>query len=116
VGGEVRREGRHPLVHAAARPDAGRRGPAEDGHLQVGLDVPHDGCPLTEAHVEATHKEPRPGGTEDNPRYVLTKPEPDGRKIDAAVTSILCHEAAGDVTAAGLWPKPRVRREVIAMR
>jgi hypothetical protein len=75
----------------------------------------HDGCPLTEAHVEATHKEPRPGGTKDNPRYVLTKPE-DGRKIDAAVTSILCHEAAGDVTAAGLWPKPRVRREVIAMR
>jgi hypothetical protein len=73
----------------------------------------HDGCPLTEAHVEATHKEPRPGGTKDNPRYVLTKPE-DGRKIDACVTSILCHEAAGDVTAATLWPKP-VRRKLVVM-
>lgn len=62
----------------------------------------HDGCPLTEAHVAATHKQPRPGGTKENPRYVLTKPE-DGRKIDACVTAILCHEAAGDVTAAGLW-------------
>lgn len=57
----------------------------------------HDGCPFTQAHVEATHKEPRPGG-----RYVLSKPE-DGRKIDACVTSILAHEAAGDVTAAELW-------------
>lgn len=64
----------------------------------------HDGCEFTEAHVEATHKDPRPGGTKDNPRYVLTKPE-DGRKIDSAVTSILCHEAAGDVTTANAWPK-----------
>lgn len=62
----------------------------------------HDGCEVTEQHVEATHKEFRAGGTKDNPRYVLTKPD-DGRKIDACVTSILCHEAAGDVTAAGLW-------------
>jgi hypothetical protein len=62
----------------------------------------HDGCEITERHVEATHKEFRAGGTKENPRYVLTKPD-DGRKIDACVTSILCHEAAGDVTAAGLW-------------
>jgi hypothetical protein len=75
----------------------------------------HDGCQITEQHVEATHKEPRPGGTKDNPRYVLTKPE-DGRKIDVCVTSVLCHEAAGDVTAAKLWPKPRKRRTLIVMR
>jgi hypothetical protein len=75
----------------------------------------HDGCPTTEAHVEATHKLPRPGGTKDNPRYVLTKPE-DGRKIDACVTSIICHEAAGDVTAAKLWPKKAKRKLVVMTR
>jgi hypothetical protein len=74
----------------------------------------HDGCETTRAHVEATHKAPRPGGTKDNPRYVLTKPD-DGRKIDACVTSILCHEAAGDVTAAKLWPK-KTRRKLVVMR
>jgi hypothetical protein len=58
----------------------------------------HDGCEVTTAHVEATHKDPRPSN-----RYVLCKPE-DGRKIDAAVCSVLADEAAGDVTAAGLWP------------
>lgn len=73
----------------------------------------HDGCPLTEAHVEATHKRPRPGGTKENPRYVLTKPE-DGRKIDACVASILCHEAAGTVTAVKEWP--RKARKLVVMR
>jgi hypothetical protein len=76
----------------------------------------HDGCEITEAHVEATHKELRAGGTKDNPRYVLTKPE-DGRKIDACVMSILCHEAAGDVTAAGLWLSPEpVDTTVLVLR
>ena len=69
----------------------------------------HDGCPFTAAHVEATHKEPRPGN-----RYKLAKPE-DGRKIDLAVVSILAHEAAGDVTAAGLWPR-KTRRKLVVMR
>jgi hypothetical protein len=63
----------------------------------------HDGCAVTTAHVEAAHREPRPSN-----RYVLCKPE-DGRKIDAAVTSILCDEAAGDVTAGGLWPVKKSR-------
>jgi hypothetical protein len=63
----------------------------------------HDGDAIIQAHVEATHKAPRPGG-----RYVLCKPE-DGRKIDGCIASILTDEAAGDVTAAGLWPKPRNR-------
>lgn len=64
----------------------------------------HDGCPIAEAHVGAMHKLPRPGG-----RYVLTKPE-DGRKIDIGITSILVHEAAGDVTAAKAWPQPKPAR------
>jgi hypothetical protein len=38
------------------------------------------------------------------PRYILSKPG-DGRKIDLAVASTLAHEAAGDVTAAKLWPR-----------
>lgn len=70
----------------------------------------HDGCGVTTDHVGATHKLARPGN-----RYVLAKPE-DGRKIDLTVTSILCHEAAGDVTAAKLWPRPKIRRKLTVMR
>lgn len=62
----------------------------------------HDGCEITEEHITAAHKTPRP--TSDNPgRYILRKPG-DGRKIDMAIPSILAHEAWGDVTAAG-WPE-----------
>src|SRR5690606_9768733 len=57
----------------------------------------HDGCPITAAHVRNARKARRPGE-----RYVLSKPSPN-QKIDAAVTSIICHEAAGDATAANLW-------------
>src|SRR5690606_3714097 len=57
----------------------------------------HDGCPITAVHVRNARKLPRMNG-----RYVLGKPSP-SQKIDAAVTSILCHEAACDVTAANLW-------------
>ena len=61
----------------------------------------HDGCEVTERHITAAHKSPRP--TADQPgRYILRKPG-DGRKIDMAIPSILAHEAWGDVTAAG-WP------------
>jgi hypothetical protein len=35
---------------------------------------------------------------------VLGKPS-QTQKIDGAVTGILCHEAAGDVTAVKLWAK-----------
>lgn len=62
----------------------------------------HDGCEVTERHVTAAHKSPRP--TADHPgRYILRKPG-DGRKIDMAIPSILAHEAWGDVTADG-WPE-----------
>lgn len=59
----------------------------------------HDGCSITETHVGNARKAARL-----NNRYVLTKASP-GQKIDACVTSIITHEAAGDVTAAGLWKK-----------
>lgn len=57
----------------------------------------HDGCDITGQHIANARKSPRATG-----RYVLTKPG-DGRKIDMAIPSILAHEAAGDMTAAG-WP------------
>src|SRR5690606_24412642 len=77
---------------------------------KAGSTLTHDGCPIAAEHIEAVHKEARPGG-----RYKLVKPT-DGRKIDMAIVSILAHEAACDVTAAGLWPKPRAPRKLIVMR
>ncbi|MBB1153988.1 hypothetical protein [Amycolatopsis dendrobii] len=59
----------------------------------------HDGCEVTKDHMGAARKAARPSN-----RYVLTKPG-DGRKIDMAVVSVICNEAAGDVTAAKLWRK-----------
>jgi hypothetical protein len=60
----------------------------------------HDGCEDTAAHIGAARKKTPPANPQG--RYVLSKPG-DGRKIDLAVCSILCHEAAGEVTAAKLW-------------
>jgi hypothetical protein len=59
----------------------------------------HDGCPITSVHVGNTRAAARPAD-----RYVLTKAS-DPQKIDACVTSVLVHEAAGDVIAAGLAAK-----------
>lgn len=58
----------------------------------------HDGCPTTAVHVRNARKSPRP-----QERYVLAKPS-QSQKIDACVTSVICHEAAGDVAKADLWP------------
>lgn len=69
----------------------------------------HDGCATTAIHVRNARKMARPGQ-----RYVLGKPS-NKQKIDMAVTSIICHEAAGDVTAAKLWPSTK-RPKMIAMR
>lgn len=60
----------------------------------------HDGCPITESHIGNTRAATRPMD-----RYVLRKASPPHTKIDATVTSILCHEALGDVIAAGLAEK-----------
>jgi hypothetical protein len=55
----------------------------------------HDGCPITMLHVENARKVAKP-----QERYVLGKPAP-VQKIDAAMASVLCHEAACDARAAG---------------
>ena len=64
----------------------------------TGPRVRHDGCPDTARHMANARVSARKDG-----RYMLTKPDRD-RKIDAAVTSVLAHEAAADERAAG-WPE-----------
>lgn len=59
----------------------------------------HDGCEITESHILNTRAAMRPSD-----RYVLRKASTP-QKIDAAVASILAHEALGDVIAAGLANK-----------
>ena len=56
----------------------------------------HDGCEIAQAHIENTRAATRPGD-----RYVLRKASTP-QKIDVTVTSVLAHEALGDVIAAGL--------------
>ena len=66
----------------------------------------HDGCPITAIHVGNARKMARPGE-----RYILGKPSED-QKIDAAMASALCHEAAADARAAG-WAPRQARRMVV---
>jgi hypothetical protein len=61
-----------------------------------GVSFTHDGCEITYEHIGHTRAAARPSD-----RYVLKKASP-AQKIDVAVTSILAHEALGDVIAAGL--------------
>lgn len=64
--------------------------------LQTGA-LTHDGCPTTALHVANARKYARPGE-----RYILAKPAgASHQKIDAAVTSVIAHEAACDARAAG---------------
>ena len=56
--------------------------------------IRHDGCPLTSAHMANARKLTR------GMRYVIGKPN-DHQKIDAAMASVLAHEAAADQRAAG---------------
>lgn len=55
----------------------------------------HDGCPITAQHVANARKLANKAD-----RYILGKPS-QHQKIDAAVTSVICHEAASDAIAAG---------------
>lgn len=55
----------------------------------------HDACKVTEVHVGNARKLAKP-----NERYILGKPSQQ-QKIDAAVTSVLAHEAAADARTAG---------------
>ena len=67
-----------------------------------------DGCPITSAHIGNVHADRRPQGT------LIRKDRPGSKnKIDAVLSSTLCHEAALDATAAGLWPKPK--RKLVVM-
>ncbi|GAA0989207.1 hypothetical protein Q7689_05600 [Nocardiopsis tropica] len=66
---------------------------------KTGSSFTHDGCEITAAHIANTRMAARPAD-----RYVLRKAGP-AQKIDAAIPSVLAHEALGDVTAAGLAVK-----------
>jgi len=71
----------------------------------------HDGCPITAQHVANARKTANKAD-----RYLLGKPS-QTQKIDAAVTSVLAHEAAADARAAG-WgkAKPRKNARMIVIR
>lgn len=57
--------------------------------------ISHDGCPVTTTHMGHARRIPKPAD-----RYGIGKPSQD-QKIDAAVTTLLAHEAACDARAAG---------------
>jgi hypothetical protein len=59
--------------------------------------ISQDGCPITTTHMANARKLTR------GMRYVIGKPN-DHQKIDAAMASVLAHEAAADERAAG-WPE-----------
>ena len=61
--------------------------------------ITHDGCPITNSHMANARMSAR-----KDMRYMLDKPDA-ARKIDAAVTSVLVHEAAADARAAGWGTK-----------
>lgn len=71
----------------------------------------HDGCPITTQHVGNARKYANKAD-----RYILAKPS-QTQKIDAAVTSVICHEAASDARALG-WgkAKPRKNARMIVIR
>jgi hypothetical protein len=67
-----------------------------------------DDCPVTRSHMANARKIPKPGE-----KYTIGKPGNQDQKIDMAVVSVLCHEAACDARAAG-WkpPEPRARMTI----
>jgi hypothetical protein len=69
--------------------------------------ISHDGCPVTTTHVGNARKLAK------GDRYYLGKPS-QTQKIDAGVTSVICHEAAADMRAAG-WPEAELPPLVFSM-
>lgn len=67
--------------------------------------VTHDGCPTTTTHMLNARKLTRAG------RYVLGKPN-DHQKIDAAMATVLAHEAAADARSTG-WGEEKKRTQII---
>ncbi|GMA26188.1 hypothetical protein GCM10025864_39470 [Luteimicrobium album] len=81
---------RYTAVHAALR------------RFEADLEsraIRHDGCPITDTHVGNARRIAKPGE-----RYALGKPS-QNQKIDAAVTSVLAHEAACDARSEGWGQK-----------
>ncbi len=71
--------------------------------------ITHDGCPTTALHMANARKEPKPGL-----RYLLGKPHGAyHQKIDAAMASVLAHEAACDAIAAGETAEPADTRVIL---
>lgn len=68
--------------------------------------ITQDGCPITTTHMGHARKIPH------QDIYILGKPS-QHQKIDAAVTSALCHEAASDARAEGWGRKTRRNATVI---
>lgn len=66
----------------------------------------HDGCEITAQHVANARKIAKAGD-----KYILGKPNQQ-QKIDAAMASVLAHEARSDAIVAG-WSEPRQRRMVV---
>lgn len=69
--------------------------------------ITQDGCPITRTHMGNARKIAKPGD-----RYVLGKPSPQ-QKIDAAVTSVIAHEAAADARVAGWTTEPADTRVIV---
>jgi len=70
-----------------------------------------DGCPITAQHMANAVKRAKPGD-----RYVLAKPVgANHQKIDAAMASVLAHEAACDARADG-WTEVQTPSTVWVMR
>lgn len=65
-----------------------------EADVDTGL-ITHDGCPITTTHIGNARKIAQSGD-----RYGIGKPSKT-QKIDAGVTSMLCHEAACDARADG---------------
>lgn len=82
-------QGRYRAVHAALLRFV--------SDLEAGI-LTHDNCPTTATHMGNARRVVR------GDRYILAKPS-QSQKIDAAVTSVLAHEAACDARAVG-WGNP----------
>jgi hypothetical protein len=71
--------------------------------------IKQDGCPITSTHFTNARRIPQ-----KMDRYTLGKPS-QTQKIDAAVTSVICHEAAADMRADG-WLDEEVDSTVFVFR
>ncbi len=69
--------------------------------------ITQDGCPITATHIGNARKLPK------GERYFLGKPS-QHQKIDAGMTTVLCHEAAADMRAEG-WPEQELPPLVFSM-